>query len=287
MGGMLKCTERHTSPRGMTVPATKIVGIVNITEDSFSDGGRFLSATNAIAHAKQLAADGADIVELGPASSNPSAGHVCDADQIARLAPVFDALEGPEGSGIQISIDATKPAVQRYALSRGAGFINDIRGFPDASLYREFTDAACGLVVMHAVSGGETATRTSTDASAIYGIVVDFFEARISELEASGVRRENLILDPGMGFFLGTNPEASLEILCRIGELRRHFGLPVLISVSRKSFLRKIADRSIEDIGPATLAAELFAVREGVDYVRTHDVKALRDALSIANRLAS
>lgn len=264
--------------------ATKIVGIVNITEDSFSDGGRFLAAANAIAHAKQLALDGADIIELGPASSHPSAAHVSDDDQIARLAPAFDALAG---SGIQISVDATKPAVQRYALSRGADFINDIRGFPDSHLYAEFAGTACRLVVMHAVSGGETAALTSTDPSAIYDIVVDFFETRISELEAGGLLRENLILDPGMGFFLGTNPEASLEVLSRIGELRRHFGLPLLISVSRKSFLRNISGQPVEDIGPATLAAELFAVRQGVDYVRTHDVKALRDALTVAQRLAS
>ncbi len=266
------------------MPATKIVGIVNITEDSFSDGGRFLSAANAVAHAKQLASDGADIVELGPASSHPSAGLVRDADQIARLAPVFDALEG---TGIQISVDATKPAVQRYAVSRGAGFINDIRGFPDDSIYAELARAACRLVVMHAVSGGETATRTSADTSAIYDTVVDFFETRVSKLEAGGLRRENLILDPGMGFFLGTNPEASLTILSRMGELRRHFSLPVMVSVSRKSFLRKIAGQPIEEIGPATLAAELFAFRQGVDYIRTHDVKALRDALAVANRLAS
>lgn len=266
------------------MPATKIVGIVNITEDSFSDGGRFLAAANAIAHAKQLSSDGADIVELGPASSHPNAAHVSDADQIARLAPVFDGLVD---TSIQIAVDATIPEVQRYALSRGAGFINDIRGFPDGSLYGEFASAACHLVVMHAISGGETATRTATDASAIYDMVVQFFETRISDLEAGGLRRENLILDPGMGFFLGTNPEASLEVLSRIDELRRHFNLPVMISVSRKSFLRKIADRSIENIGPATLAAELFAVHQGVDYVRTHDVRALRDAMTVAKRLAS
>ena len=264
--------------------STAIVGIVNVTEDSFSDGGRYLSADNAIAHARQLVIDGAQIVEFGPASSHPSAQQVSDSDQIARLAPIFDALGGGE---TQISIDATRPDVQRYASARGAHFINDIRGFPDPRIYGDLAAAECSLIVMHALTDGETAALRESDPETIFGDVLRFFEQRIEELAAKGIERERLILDPGMGFFLGTNAEASLAVLSRVGELREVFGLPVMISVSRKSFLREITGQAIDEIGPATLAAELYAARQGADFIRTHDVAALSDALSVISRLES
>lgn len=260
----------------------KIIGIVNVTEDSFSDGGQFLAPANAVARAKQLTLDGAQIVEFGPASSHPDAAHVSDADQIARLGPIFDALGD---TGVAISVDATKPAVQRYALSRGAQLINDVRGFSDAAIYGDLAEATCRLVVMHALMQGETAAPRTSNPETIFDDVVQFFEQRIATLAAHGIDRERLILDPGMGFFLGTNAEASLAVLSRTGELRQRFELPVMISVSRKSFLRELTGRSIDEIGPATLAAELFAAQQGADYIRTHDVKALRDALLVADRL--
>lgn len=262
----------------------KIVGIVNVTQDSFSDGGQFLAPEKAIARAKQLSLDGAQIVELGPASSHPDAEMVFDADQIARLEPVFDALDG---AGINVSVDATKPAVQRYALSRGAHIINDVRGFPDPDIYRDLAKNDCRLVVMHALMEGETAALRESDPETIFDSVTRFFERRIATLAGNGIDRDRLILDPGMGFFLGTNAEASLAVLKRTGELRQRLELPIMISVSRKSFLRKITGRSIEQIGPATLAAELFAAQQGADYIRTHDVSALRDALKVTDQLTS
>lgn len=260
----------------------KIVGIVNITEDSFSDGGRFVQADHAIAHARQLAGDGADIIELGPASSHPDAQTVSEADQIARLAPVLEALSNDQ---MRISVDATLPGVQRYAMAHGAAIVNDIQGFPDTSVYPDLAASGCTLVMMHSVVHGEKAGYVDTDPATILDTISRFFENRIAALSAGGVNETNIVLDPGMGFFLGTNPAVSLTVLRQISILKDRFGLPVMVCVSRKSFLQKITDRTVSDVGAATLAAELYAADQGVDYIRTHDVRALNDAITVDGEL--
>lgn len=215
-----------------------IFGIVNITSDSFSDGGRYLAPDAAIAQARKLMAEGADVIDLGPASSNPDAAPVSSDTEIARIAPVLDALKA---DGIPVSLDSYQPATQAYALSRGVAYLNDIRGFPDAA----------------------------------------FFDARIAALTGAGIKRNRLVLDPGMGFFLGAAPETSLSVLARFDELRLRFDLPVLLSVSRKSFLRALTGRGPGDVGAATLAAELAAAAGGADFIRTHEPRPLRDGLAV------
>jgi len=266
------------------VNRVKIVGIVNVTRDSFSDGGAHLAPENAVARARQLSLDGAQIIELGPAASHPEAEAVSDADQIRRLEPIFDALDNEQ---INLSIDTTRPAIQRYALSRNADFINDVRGFPESNSYRDLAGANCQLVVMHALMRGERAALRESNPETIFNDVIRFFDQRIASLTAAGIDHDRLILDPGMGFFLGTNAESSIAVLRRTDELRRQFGLPVMVSVSKKSFLRKITGKGLDEIGPATLAAELFAAQQGADYIRTHNVGALRDALLVTDQLTS
>jgi dihydropteroate synthase type 2 len=255
----------------------KILGIVNITEDSFSDGGKYLAADAAMAHARALAED-ADILDLGAASSNPDAKPVAPDIEIARLAPVVEALRK---DGRSISIDSFAPQVQRWALAQGIGYLNDIQGFADEALYPELAAASAGLIVMHSVQERGKATRIDVPPSVIVDRVYRFFDQRIAALTDAGIARGRLILDPGMGFFLGSDPETSFTVLRTIADLKRRFGLPVLISVSRKSFLRKIAGRLPEEAGPASLAAELFAALQGADMVRTHDPKALKDGLAV------
>lgn len=262
----------------------KIVGIVNITEDSFSDGGRFLSPKDAIDHANRLLAGGADVVELGPASSNPNAGMVPAALQIERLAPVLDAMRSRE---IPVSVDATDPTVQRFVLSSGAAYLNDIRGFADPAIYEDLARSSCRLIAMHSVTTGETASMVDVNPETVFDAILRFFDRLLDRMAAHGIGHERLILDPGMGFFLGTNPEASVTVLRKIADLRCRFGLPVMISVSRKSFLRNIVGRTAEQAGAATLAAELFAWEQGADYIRTHDPAALRDAITVLERLRS
>ncbi|HUN51962.1 MAG TPA: dihydropteroate synthase [Candidatus Sulfotelmatobacter sp.] len=256
----------------------RIMGIVNITADSFSDGGRYLEAPAAIAHARNLLADGADIVDLGPQSSHPDAARLGAAEEIRRLAPVIDALADRKAA---ISVDSFLGETQRFALAQGVGYLNDIQGFADPGLYPALAAADCRLVVMHAVQQGGPATRVDIPVGEILERVLAFFAGRIAVLERAGVARQRLILDPGMGFFLGSRPEASLRVLANLQRLQAAFELPLLVSVSRKSFLRAVTGRPLEAIGAATLAAELHAVAAGAAYIRTHDVAALRDAMRI------
>ncbi len=264
-------------------PAPTLFGIVNLTEDSFSDGGRYLEPGPAIARARMLAAGGAQIIDLGAAASNVEAKPVDADEEIRRLDPVIAAL-GADGT--PISVDSFQPAVQRFAIGRGVAFLNDIQGFPDASLYPELAQASCRLVVMHAVQGRGRAQRLEIPADRIWDRIHAFFAARVAALERSGVASDRLILDPGMGFFLSSRPEASLRVLAGLDRLKRDFGLPVLVSVSRKSFLRAITGHTAAvELGAATLAAELYAAEAGADYIRTHDPAALRDGLRITAAL--
>ena len=263
-------------------PVPKIVAIVNITEDSFSDGGRYLAPQAAITHARALAASGADWLELGPASSNPDATPVSPEEQIARLGPVFEALRD---DSLPLSVDATEPRVLAWALEAGAAMVNDIRGFPDPETQARLASSEAAVVVVHSLLEEQRATRDIATPERVLASIERFFEGRLTELVRAGVSETRLIVDPGMGFFLGADPRASLAVLKRIPELRARFGLPLFISVSRKSFLQRITGRSAQDAGAATLAAELYSAQLGADYLRTHDAGALHDGLQILEAL--
>jgi dihydropteroate synthase len=265
------------------MPRPLLVGIVNITADSFSDGGRFLDSAAAIGQARRLAAGGADIVELGAAASNVVANPVEPNEEIRRLDPVIAALQA---EGAAISIDTYCAETQRFAIERGVDYLNDIHGFPDPAVYPALSAARCRLVVMHSVQSEGRARRMDLEAGEVWRRIDKFFAARLSCLEAAGIAPERLILDPGMGFFLSSRPEASLSVLAGLDRLKRRFGLPVMISVSRKSFLGTLVGRRDPgQLGAATLAAELFAIGRGADFIRTHDPAALRDALAVTEAL--
>lgn len=259
-----------------------IFGIVNITTDSFSDGGLYLETDKAIAHAIQLAEDGADVIDLGAASSNPQTSPVSVEEEISRLAPIIVALKEKE---IAISVDSFKPEVQKFCMNQGVDYINDIQGFPFPEFYPELAKSDCKLIVMHSVQRLGTATIVETNPEEVFESILKFFEERIEALTNAGISKDRLILDPGMGFFLGSNPESSVIVLKRFDEIKERFGLPVMIAVSRKSFLGKICGSEVKDRLAPTLAAEIFAYKKGADYLRTHDVKSLSQAITILNSL--
>jgi dihydropteroate synthase type 2 len=261
----------------------RLIGIVNITEDSFSDGGLYLAPDQALAHARRLHAEGAGIVELGAAASHPDSRPVPPEEEQRRLGPVLDALV-PEG--VPVSVDSCAPATQRFALAHGAAYLNDIRGFPEPGEYPALRAAAARLIVMHSVQRGDRADRTVTDPAGVWAGIGRFFAGRLEALRAAGIGPDRVIIDPGLGYFLGGNPEPSLRALAGIGELRDRFGVPVLVCPSRKSFLRALTGRDAGQLGPATLAAELFAAGQGAGYIRTHDPAALDDALTVLGALA-
>jgi dihydropteroate synthase type 2 len=282
---------RMTSPvarpavPGPLLPAgsPRIVGIVNITTDSFSDGGRHLAPAAAIAHARKLRADGADVIELGPAASHPDSAPVSAAEERRRLAPVLEQLAA---DAIPVSVDSFRPETLRFALAGGAAYLNDIHGFGDPGLYPVLAASQCRLVVMHAVQATGIATRVVTDPATVGDEICQFFTRRLAALRAAGIGRDRLIIDRGLGYFLGRTPGPSLAALARIRELKDTFGVPVLVSPSRKSFLRALTGRDVSQSGAATLAAEIFAAWQGADYIRTHDVAAARDAFTLLAAIA-
>lgn len=262
----------------MKLNLPKILGIVNITDDSFSDGGLYLDYEKALERSLKLIDDGADIIDLGAASSNPATKEVEPQVEIDRLKPVVDYLLA---KNIPVSIDSFKPDVQQYALKSKVQYLNDIQGFPSAEIYPELAESNCKLIVMHSVQRLGPATVIETNPEKVFAGIIDFFSERLRSLQKSGVSFDRIILDPGMGFFLGSNPESSIYVLKNISRLKEYFNLPILVSVSRKSFLGNIVGRGINERGPATLAAEIYLSSMGVDYTRTHDVRSLKDALKI------
>jgi dihydropteroate synthase type 2 len=256
----------------------KILGILNITTDSFSDGGKYLAPLDALAHADRLLGEGADILDIGAASSHPDSSPVPPEAEIARLAAIVPALHD---LGASLSIDSFSTPVQRWALEQGVDYLNDIHGFADPALYPDLAASSAKLIVMHMVQPEGAATRIDVPPDQILDRIVTFFEQRLNLLVAAGIAQDRLILDPGMGFFLGTDPQTSLTVLGRLPELADAFGLPLLVSVSRKSFLKALSPEG-ED---ASLAAEMFAVRQGAAYIRTHAPLALQEGLKLLEEL--
>jgi dihydropteroate synthase type 2 len=256
-----------------------VFGIVNVTRDSFSDGGRWLDPERAIVHAEALLAAGADVLDLGAESTHPDAEDVPAAEELRRLEPVVDALMR---RGATISIDTRKAEVMRVMAARGVAWLNDVHGFRDpASLAAAGrSPSSTRFVVMFARSDDGRARRVDGEAQDLLAELRAFVAERRRAFAAIGIAPERLVFDPGMGHFLGRQPAPSLWVLRHLRTLCDEFG-PMLVSVSRKSFLGAVTGRDVAERGAATLAAELHAVRQGAAFVRTHDVQALRDALLV------
>jgi dihydropteroate synthase type 2 len=264
----------------------QLVGIVNITADSFSDGGRFLAPSAAIAQGERLLADGAAWLDLGAESSNPEGQAVPDEEQIARLGPV---LRHFVGQGARVAIDTHRPAVMRAMLDLGAGMINDITALADAQAVGVLAAHQVPVVIMYARGAGARAVRDVRPHLGIGAEIAGFFRERIQALEQAGIARHRLLLDPGMGFFLGGNPEPSLAVLHGLAELGAALGGTgaLYLSCSRKSFIGSVTGRGPAERGPGTLAAELWALAAGVGYLRTHDVRAVSDAWRVWQAIAA
>jgi dihydropteroate synthase type 2 len=254
----------------------KIVGIVNITTDSFSDGGQFVDSDKAIAHGEELLQQGADWLDLGAESSNPDGERVSAAEEITRLTPVIRALKSA-----QLAIDTYKPEVMAHCLGLGAGMINDITALENPESVEVVKSFQVPVVLMFARNQEPRAEKQLGNPETILAEIEAFFGHRIEKLLKSGLREAQIILDPGMGFFLGSNPEPSLRVLQGLERLKK-LGRPLYICVSRKSFIGSVlGGRPPHERQHGTLAAEIWAALQGVDYLRTHAVAPLRDALQV------
>ncbi len=263
-----------------------LFGILNVTPDSFSDGNLFLQTDKAIQQAHFLLQGGAHVIDIGAASSHPDAKKISAEEEIHRLKAVWEKLQHNRGRLYKLSLDSHNTTVQRYAIEKGVDYLNDTSGFSDHTFYPELAEASCRLIVMHSIQKSGMATRESTQKKEkLYTNIIHFFEKRIGKLIQKNIEKERLVLDPGMGFFLGNHPNSSLYILNKLQELKKYFSLPIMVSVSRKSFIGEIIQKDVSYRNHGTLAAELFAYQNGADYIRTHDVSALWDAYQVWNSL--
>ncbi|HEY4280200.1 MAG TPA: dihydropteroate synthase [Conexibacter sp.] len=256
----------------------RIMGIVNVTPDSFSDGGEFFDADLAIAHARELERDGAAILDIGGESTRPGAEPVGEAEELTRVLPVVEAL-GAGGTEAQISIDTIKLKVARAAVEAGATFVNDVTAFRhEPELAGFVADNGLDCCLMHMLGEPRTMQRNPR-----YGDVVSdvkaFLEQRLAFAVAEGIPEERIQLDPGIGF--GKTLAHNLELLRRLDELVA-IGQPLLIGLSRKTFLGEITGRPPGDRVAATVAANVLAFERGATAFRVHDVKPVADALAVA-----
>jgi dihydropteroate synthase len=259
-----------------------MMGILNVTPDSFSDGGLFFDTGAAVAHGRRLLAEGADILDVGGESTRPGAEPVAAAEELARVLPVVEALASAAG-GVQISIDTSKAAVAEAALAAGASLVNDVSAFrADPDMAGLVADRGADCCLMH--MQGEP--RTMQEAPR-YGDVVDdvraFLEERLAFAVREGVSERRILLDPGIGF--GKTVEHNIELLARLGELV-DIGRPIVIGTSRKSFLARISapgeELDARERLAGTLASNVLAYERGASVFRVHDVRPVAEALSVA-----
>ena len=267
---------------------TLIMGILNVTPDSFSDGGQFASLDKALAHAEQMISEGADIIDIGGESTRPGGEPVSVEDEIARVVPVIEALA--KRGDTPLSVDTTKSEVARAALDAGAAIVNDISALRfDFYIADAVARAGAGLVLMHSRGTPATMHRLPPVAD-IMEEVISSLRASIHMAERRGVKSESIVIDPGIGF--GKSQQQNVELIARLDELIAAFpGYPLLIGPSRKSFIGRIlADESGEP-APAserlhgTMATITAAVLKGAHIVRVHDVKATAETLRVANAI--
>jgi dihydropteroate synthase len=254
-----------------------IMGIVNVTPDSFFDGGRYLDAGAAVAHAVRLVEEGADLLDVGAESTRPGADAVSVAEECRRAIPVVTALA--RAVTVPISIDTSKAAVARAALDEGAVLVNDVTALRgDPAMADVVAQTGAGIVLMH-MSGTPGTMQQAPRYDDVVGEISEFFEDRIRFAMAHGIVKRQIILDPGIGF--GKLLEHNLALLARLCHFTL-FECPLLVGVSQKGFLGQLLDRPVQDRQWGTAAAVAMAVDRGAGILRVHDVAAMKDVVQVA-----
>lgn len=258
-----------------------IMGILNVTPDSFSDGGKFFDAKKAVDQALKLVEEGADILDVGGESTRPGSEPVPEAEEIKRVLPVIQAAA--RYTTVPVSIDTTKASVAKAALDAGAAMVNDVSALRfDEQMGEVVAAAGVPLVVMHMRGVPRTMQAGPIEYSDLLGEIRAFLEEALQRAADAGVERERIIVDPGVGF--GKAPEHNLTILNRIGELVA-LGRPVLVGPSRKAFIGKVLDREVDQRLHGTAAAVAAAVAGGAHILRVHDVGPMRDVIEVTRAI--
>jgi dihydropteroate synthase len=260
--------------RALDLTRPRVMGILNVTPDSFSDGGRFLDRDRAIAHARAMLAEGADLIDVGGESTRPGAAPVPEAEEIDRVVPVIEALAG---DGALVSVDTMKPAVMRAAIAAGASMVNDVRALREAGAVEAVAQSGVAVCLMH-MRGTPASMQEAPEYVDVVADVRGFLMSRAGVCEAAGIARERIVLDPGFGF--GKTRAHNMTLLARLGEIAA-LGYPVLAGLSRKSTLGAITGRAEDGRVAASVAAALIAVERGASILRVHDVQETVDALKV------
>jgi dihydropteroate synthase len=252
-----------------------VMGVLNVTPDSFSDGGLFDAHDRAIAHARQMIADGADIIDIGGESTRPGAPLITTEEELRRVLPVLDALRD---CGKPLSVDTRHAAVMREVLAAGADMINDISGFRDPDSLAAVSDSQSALCIMH-MQGDPQSMQLSPHYDDVLAEVRDYLLDRVDAAMTMGIGRERICIDPGYGF--GKTVEHNLTLLSHQSELQRSLALPLLAGLSRKSTIGVVTGRSVEQRLAGSLAAAVVAAERGARIIRVHDVAESVDALKV------
>ena len=251
-----------------------IMGVVNVTPDSFFDGGRYLSFADARAHALRLVDEGADLLDIGGESTRPGAADVSEEEEIGRVVPLIESVRG---CGVPVSVDTSKAAVMRAALAAGAAIVNDVRALREAGAAEAVAAADCGIVVMH-MQGMPRTMQREPRYDDVVREVSTFLRERVDALGLAGVASERIVVDPGFGF--GKSTAHNYTLLHDLRALTR-IGRPVLVGISRKSMLGTATGRQVGERAAASIAAAVLAVERGAGIVRVHDVAGTRDAIRV------
>jgi dihydropteroate synthase len=253
-----------------------IMGIVNVTPDSFSDGGLYAAAESAIVHAKTLIEEGADIVDIGGESTRPGAQPVSLEEERGRVLPV---LEGLSDCGVPVSVDTSKPELMLDAIRAGAAMINDIHALLAPGAMQAVASSQAAICFMH-MQGTPQTMQLDPRYDDVVGEVKSFLAERIGAAQAAGIAPERIVIDPGFGF--GKTKEHNIELFKRLRDFKE-LAAPLLVGLSRKSVLGRLTGRETSDRIFASIASALLAVQRGASIVRVHDVAATRDALAVYN----
>ena len=269
------------SRRTLSLERPQVMGILNVTPDSFSDGGRFFSLEGAVERAREMEREGADIIDIGGESTRPNAPAVTLEQELERVVPVIEALKGQ--ISVPISIDTYKAAVARAACAAGAEIVNDVTGLMfDPEMARVTAEADAGLVVMH-TRGMPDTMQGDTGYDDLVGEVKKYLQHSLELAKGAGVAASRIVVDPGLGF--GKSPEGNLELIRRLEELLS-LGCPILVGPSRKSFVGAVTGRGGGERIFGTAAAVALSIAHGASIIRVHDVAAMRDVAVMARALS-
>ena len=272
----IRCREK-TLPLGSKV---LIMGILNVTPDSFSDGGRFLDPVLAVDQAQKMIAEGTDIIDIGGESTRPGASYVSEEEEIARIRPIVEALG--KGTDVPLSIDTQKASVAQVALDCGASIVNDVSALQDdCRMAQVVQESGAGVVLMHR-QGSSATMQEAPQYKDVVGEVKSFLSKRVALARSMGISPDRIIIDPGIGF--GKTCYHNLKILANIGEFLQ-LEQPLMIGISRKAFIGELTGKPVTEREMGNAAAIATAVWQGAHILRVHDVAAMKDAIRVAQAL--